>query len=144
MDIPDLEGAVNDAKDMERLLIDDYKVPKSNLHVLHNKDATRQNILYGIRTHLLDNSKIKQGDAMIIFFAGHGNRVAAPEGWYSSDGGIETICPYDEDCYPEEGTNSRPEDLVTGIPDYLINESIRRLATRKGNNIVSPIMPLAT
>ncbi|KJA26999.1 hypothetical protein HYPSUDRAFT_35516 [Hypholoma sublateritium FD-334 SS-4] len=128
-DIPDLIGAVNDAKDMEDLLINDFNVPRSNVFVLHNKDATRQNILDSIQTHLLRNTCIEQGDAMIIFFAGHGNRVAAPEGWFSSDGEIETICPHDE------SMKDRDDEPIPGIPDRTINDLTRRLAETKGNNI---------
>lgn len=123
---------------MEDLLINDFNVPRSNVLVLLNKAATRQNILGSIQTHLLHNPYIEQGDAMIIFFAGHGNRVPVPEGWFSSDDKIETICPHDE------GMKDMDGEPIPGIPDRTINDLIRRIAETKGNNIVSAVMPLIT
>ena len=137
-DIPNLAGAVNDAQDMEDLLINDFKVPRTNVLFLHNETATRQNILDSIQAHLLQNANIQRGDSMIIFFAGHGSRVLSPQEWFSSDGKIEVICPYDEETQDGNG------ETIPAIPDRTINNLTRRLAETKGNNIVSLTMPFIT
>jgi len=105
-------------------------VPESHMIYLCNEAATRDAILSQFRRHLIENPQIKQGDAIIIYYAGHGGRVDAPSGWTSSDGKIETICPHDEWMLDLEG------NAIPGIPDRTINELLRRLASEKGNNIV--------
>jgi hypothetical protein len=78
----------------------------------------------------MQNSRIKKGDAMLFFYAGHGSRVEAPSGWLAGDGMIETICPCDE------RTRDPNDDFIHGIPDRTIDGLMRRLAFQKGDNIV--------
>lgn len=97
---------------------------------LTNEDATRDAILGAFSTHLIENTKIEQGDAIILFYAGHGSRVKAPVGWAATDGFIETLCPHDERMKDDEG------EEIYGIPDRTINLILRDLAAKKGDNIV--------
>jgi hypothetical protein len=80
----------------------------------------------------MDNG-IEEGDAIVIFYAGHGSRVGAPTGWMSSDDIIETLCPHDERTIHKTG------EAIHGIPDRTINAILYDLSSVKGNNIVSVI-----
>jgi hypothetical protein len=97
---------------------------------LTNKDATRDAILTAFRQHLTTNDWIDEGDAIIFYYAGHGSRVKAPDGWPATDGMIETLCPYDNGMTDEKG------EAIHGIPDRTINVMLRDLAAKKGDNIV--------
>ena len=109
------------------------KVPEANVCTLTDENATREAILSSFQNHLIENPLIEKGDPIIFFFAGHGSRVKAPEEWETSDGKIETICPYDE------GTQEKDKITVTGIDSMKINGLFRTLAGEKGNNIVGPL-----
>jgi hypothetical protein len=98
--------------------------------ISNSSGATRTKILNAWKTHLVDNDSIRNGDAIVIFFAGHGSRVQAPHRWPSTHGVIETICPQDEGC------KNQPDEFVHGLPDLVINMLLHRLAAAKGNNIV--------
>jgi hypothetical protein len=131
-----LEGAVNDAKAFRDFLVDSGEngglgVPKSNILLLKNQEATRQGILGAFKRHLLDNPLIPdRGDAaMIFFFAGHGTRVSAPGNKMSSDEKVEGICPVDE-------RTGLGDKYVHTIPDYLLVHLLQQLSNKKGRNIV--------
>ncbi|KAJ7138040.1 hypothetical protein C8R44DRAFT_592157, partial [Mycena epipterygia] len=125
--IQNLEGCENDAQTVKTFLT--HRFPESQIVLLLNADATRDAILEKFQAHLIDNSSIEKDDTIIIYFAGHGSRVKAPESWPSIDGKIETLVPYDERMKTLDG-----ED-IHGIPDRTINILLSRLATKKGNNI---------
>lgn len=127
----DLAGCVNDAKSMVAFLRDRLQVPEDHIAFLSDESATRGNIISTFSKHLTQNEEILEGDAMIVYYAGHGSRVPAPEGWQASDGQIETICPHDEGMQTADGK------VITGIPDRTVNTLLRELAAKKGNNIVS-------
>ncbi|KAJ7138012.1 peptidase C14, caspase domain-containing protein [Mycena epipterygia] len=124
-----LEGCENDAQTVKTFLTNRFHIPESQIILLLNANATREAILENFQTHLIDNSSIEKGDAIIIYFAGHGSRVKAPESWPSIDGKIETLVPYDERTKTPDGK------VVHGIPDWTINVLLSRLAAEKGNNI---------
>jgi Caspase domain len=115
---------------MKSFLVSRLHVPDSHIKLLVNGGATRTKILDAWKTHLVDNDSIRNGDTILIFFAGHGSRVQAPDGWPSTHGVIETICPQDEGC------KNHPDEIVHGLPDLVINMLLHRLAAAKGNNIV--------
>ncbi|KAJ7767947.1 caspase domain-containing protein [Mycena maculata] len=144
--LPLLSGAVNDAKEfMEYLMaprMEDFTrpppaqqglgVPAANIQLLTNKDATRDNILKIVKSHLIDNARIpdRSGGTMIFYFAGHGSRVASESMETSRDGKIETICPVDEGTEVDSGH-------VHAIPDYVLARLLYSLAERKGNNVMA-------
>jgi Caspase domain len=115
---------------MKSFLVSRLHVPDSHIKLLINGGATRTKILNAWKTHLVDNDLIRNGDAIVIFFAGHGSRVQAPDGWPSTHGVIETICPQDEGC------KNQPDEFVHGLPDPVINMLQHWLAAVKGNNII--------
>lgn len=78
---------------------------------------------------LIEHKDIERGDAIIIFYAGHGSEAKAPPGWASDNGKIETICPYDEQTIADK-------KFVFGITDRTFNGLLRKLADAKGDNIV--------
>ena len=116
---------------MVAFLRDRLQVPEDHIAFLSDESATRGNIISTFSKHLTQNEEILEGDAMIVYYAGHGSRVPAPEGWQASDGQIETICPHDEGMQTADGK------VITGIPDRTVNTLLRELAAKKGNNIVS-------
>lgn len=121
---------MNDAKSFKAFITDYLHAPGSQIRLLMNESATRRNILDAFQNHLTDNAEIDEGDAIVFFYAGNGSRVRAPESWPSTDGMIETICPYDERMKDRDGK------IIYGIPDRTINMMFRDLAAKKGNNIV--------
>ncbi|KAJ7752245.1 caspase domain-containing protein [Mycena maculata] len=134
-DLPTLEGAVNDANEFHKFLVDSRQecglgATESNIVLLKDGKATRQGILDAFKTHLLNNHRIPDnGDAaMILFFAGHGTRVSAPGNLMSVDSKVEGICPVDERTSPGG-------KYVHTIPDYVLVHLLQRLSEKKGRNI---------
>ena len=123
---------MNDACAMKSFL-SSLQVPEANVCTLTDDSATREAILSSFQNHLIKNSRIEKDDPIIVFFAGHGSRVDAPKEWETSDGKIETICPYDEWTQDKDGKE------ISGIPSMTVNELFRTLAGDKGNNIVGPL-----
>ncbi|KAJ7930626.1 caspase domain-containing protein [Mycena leptocephala] len=123
-----LKECVNDANLIESFITTTFAT--HSIHRLDNEAATRQDILHNFHSHLIENPNINPGDTIIFYFAGHGSRVAAPEGWQTNDGLIETICPYDQ-----RALVNGVEQGVPGIPDVTIAALLRELARRRGSNI---------
>jgi hypothetical protein len=121
---------LNDANAVKSFLRNDLRASDNQLLFLVDEAASRDAIISGLEKHLIQNTNILRNDLIIIFFAGHGNRVLAPKGWKTSDGKVETICPYDE------GMPSKEGGLIPGIPDLTFNALLRKLRSAKGNNIV--------
>ncbi|KAJ7743452.1 hypothetical protein DFH07DRAFT_749910, partial [Mycena maculata] len=131
-----LKGAVNDARSFQEFLTDSrelggLQVPPSCIRVLKNEEATRSTILSAFDSHLLNNPNIFEDGtaAMILYFAGHGSRVASPGNLLSPDARVEVICPVDERTPGPDG------EMVAAIPDYTLAQRLQKLAVRKGNNI---------
>lgn len=137
--IPQLQGCLNDAKDFSNFLKTDLGVPSANICMLTNGSATRDAILSVFTSHLIQNPKISNGDLIFFFYAGHGDSLKSPSGWYPEGGRVETICPYDMSAF---GSDTRTIDLdalghkTYGIPDRTFNALMRMLAAKKGDNIV--------
>jgi uncharacterized caspase-like protein len=129
-EIQGLSGCLNDCNNMREYLISRLGVPESHIVVLTNEAATRHAILSNFESHLVQNPRIKKGDAIMFYFAGHGCRVGGPSGWLTSDDQIEMISPYDE------RTTDSTGELIHGVPDLTINALMRILAFYKGDNIV--------
>jgi hypothetical protein len=129
--IQNLSGCVNDGEAMVTFLRDMF--PKPHITRLYNEQATRENIINTFHSMFKENKKIKPGDAMLLFYAGHGSCVRAPENWPPEYRYIQTICPYDEE------TKCSNRKYIHGIPDFTINNLLVELAKVKGNNIVSSL-----
>ena len=98
-------------------------VPKVNIIHLKNEKASRCAILDAFDCHFVHNHRINKGDAIILYFAGHGGRQRAPESWVAEQNMVEVLCPHDV-------------KLGNGIPDYTLAGLLRRLQYEKGDNIV--------
>ncbi|KAJ7653670.1 caspase domain-containing protein [Mycena polygramma] len=128
-DINNLSGCVADADDMFDYLTDNLSVPVNNINILRNETATRYAIitsLYG----LASDNRIGRGDAIIIFFAGHGAEAKAPEGWPT--GGqpkIQMLLPYNFD------PHANNDEQAQGLFDRTFNTLLSKIAKQKGNNI---------
>ncbi|EMD37299.1 hypothetical protein CERSUDRAFT_50006 [Gelatoporia subvermispora B] len=124
-----LESCVDDAQNIKRWLTHDLHVPRDHICMLLDSVATKANIEDKFMSHLLNNPAIEPGDAIIIYFAGHGSTVRAPPGWFSGrQTDVEVLCPYDHDAKDERGR-------VAGISDRSLHSMLRDLCVTKGDNI---------
>jgi hypothetical protein len=98
----DLPGAEHDATAMRDVLVARWGFPAENVHLLLNQDATRAAIVQQLTGWLKSN--VKDGDQVVVYFAGHGSQVwdAAPSPAHplaidgdEDDGLDETIAPAD-------------------------------------------------
>ncbi|KAJ3762374.1 caspase domain-containing protein [Lentinula raphanica] len=130
-DIWNLEACVDDAKSMKRWLVDDLGVPKHQIAMLLNERATKRNIEVTLDNHLLNNNRIREGDAILIYFAGHGSTLKAPQDWLSEKNlrcDVEVLCTYDHD-------TKGPEGRIAGISARAMHTFLHDLSKLKGNNI---------
>lgn len=94
-DINTLNGCNKDIKDMQEVLAKNgFPKDAEHIKVLSNKAATKQAIIDGFRSQLIENAK-KHPDAFFYFqYSGHGSRMKDPTGG-DEDGYDETIVPAD-------------------------------------------------
>ncbi|CAL1706496.1 unnamed protein product [Somion occarium] len=125
----DLETCVNDAHSIKRWLTHDLHVPREQVCLLTDKQATQRNIEDNFMSHLVNNAAIEHGDAILVYFAGHGSSLRAPRGWFGHNSKtVEILCPYDHD-------TKCPAGRIAGISDRSLNAMMRDLAAAKGDNI---------
>ncbi|KAH8107997.1 hypothetical protein BXZ70DRAFT_884613 [Cristinia sonorae] len=126
----DLETCVDDAHIIKRWLTHDLHVPRRQIALLTNEFATQTSIEETFMAHLVNNSAIERGDAIVIYFAGHGSSIRAPRGWFE-DGSkdVEVLCPYDHEMRNTTGGR------VGGISDRSLHAMIKDLSDAKGDNI---------
>ncbi|PVF99186.1 hypothetical protein CPB86DRAFT_783981 [Serendipita vermifera] len=127
--IPALEGAVRDTRNMEEYLLRYLNIPTGNIRLLIDHDATRDNILEAISQHLTNNVNLQPGDPIIVYYAGHGSSYEAREAWDNGIGSIEALCPIDRGDVDPYG------DMVLDISDREIFFMLKDLRSEKGNNI---------
>ena len=131
-DITELLGAVADADSVRDFLVKQLGVPSSQIKNLRGSEATRSAILAEIEA-LSNNSKIRKGDPILIFYAGHGSSVNTPNSKRWNGGGtgkIQLMIPYD---HYSSLKDANPEH---GIPDRTLGVLLSHLADKKGDNIV--------
>lgn len=89
-----LDGCVNDSLAVADFLRTTIKSDQLHLETLHNKKATRDNILAGFMTHL---AQAKAGDVVFIHYSGHGSRETAdPVFWEQTPNFMnEVVVTYD-------------------------------------------------
>jgi hypothetical protein len=73
----DLKYADDDAKSMKDALINPYRYPSNNIHLLTDMDATFNNILAAINDV---KHKATSNDEVFFFFSGHGAKGTADDG----------------------------------------------------------------
>ncbi|KAI0820974.1 hypothetical protein BC629DRAFT_413695 [Irpex lacteus] len=136
---PPVDGAHIDGRNTLNYLTEDLNVPEDRIVYLKDAEATRNNIIATFQSHLIDNSRIQRGDAILLHYSGHGSFLKAPAGWTvveeksgdeNRDDLLEVIIPWDE------GTMDSATGYPTcGIPDRTLAALINRAANAHGNNI---------
>jgi len=128
-----LKGAVADADLIQDYLEGHLNVPKSHIRNLRDVEATRAAIVSAFHA-LRADPRIKNGDPILIYYAGHGGETNPPNGWDAggADKKIQMLLPHD---YGTDINNAE----VHGIPDRTISVLINELAKEKGDNIVRPM-----
>jgi hypothetical protein len=114
---------------MDTFLRESLGVPANQIRNLRDQDATRAAIIGGFKD-LINDTRIKEGDPIVIFYAGHGGKTKAPPGWESEDGETQYILPVDIYLKDASGVTTK------GIPDRTIATLLNDLARAKGDNIV--------
>ncbi|TFK26500.1 hypothetical protein FA15DRAFT_637454 [Coprinopsis marcescibilis] len=128
-----LHSCVDDAERVERWLLEDIDVPKHQIKKLLDSQATKENIERAFMEHLINNPDIHHGDAMIVYFAGHGSRVTAPRDWYRGmrkHRSVEVLCTHDYDT-----KDARDLGRIAGISDRSMSAMLGDLSAVKGDNI---------
>jgi hypothetical protein len=124
-----LEACAHDAQRMKQWLMQDLQVPKENIALLLNQEATKRRIEDTFMSHLVNNPAIAKGDALIVYFAGHGSTMRAPPDWCEGKlGSVQVLCPYDHD-------TKGPEGRIAGISDRSLFAMLAELSLVKGDNI---------
>ncbi|KJA25051.1 hypothetical protein HYPSUDRAFT_76127 [Hypholoma sublateritium FD-334 SS-4] len=123
-----LRGAVADAQTFKQWL-EWSGVPSENIVLLTNESATCSAIITAL-TQLKTDHRIRHGDPILIFFAGHGAEVNAPDGWECgrADRMIQVIVPHDCEAI-KSGKRVGP------IADRVLGALIGNIAEQKDNNI---------
>ena len=103
-------------------------VPSARIRNLHDSKATRAAIIDELKALSL-YTEIKEGDPILIYYAGHGDSADIPKGWVGSTGRIELLAPYDY-------SSLKDGNPMHGIPDRTFGALLSNLASLKGNNIV--------
>ncbi|KAH9485842.1 Metacaspase-1 [Psilocybe cubensis] len=124
--IEDLRGSVRDAKAVRKFLKNKLGVNDRNIRMLSDLEATRENIIQAF-VALQTNRDIRRGDAILIYYAGHGQEVEVPDDWPTEDGWniVQSIVPCD---FTSNGN-------VHVIPDRTIGRLLRNIMIEKGDNI---------
>ncbi len=114
-----LRYAVNDAKIFYNHLVEFSQIPRENVTLLLDQDATLTRVRSTLGTHL--KNMAGKDDMVIIFFAGHGateRDVMSPDG----DGLEKYLLPYDAD----------PKDLyATAMPMGEISKIFSRIQAER-------------
>ncbi|KIK61890.1 hypothetical protein GYMLUDRAFT_260464 [Collybiopsis luxurians FD-317 M1] len=125
-----LTGAVADADDFVDFLTVQMDVPNDHIKNLREKEATRQAITTSIAA-LAQDDRIENGDAIIIYYAGHGAEARPPPKWDAGghNARIQMLCAYDFVRAKNDTEDGQ------GILDITLAALLSRIAKAKGDNI---------
>ncbi|KAK0217734.1 caspase domain-containing protein [Armillaria fumosa] len=141
-----LNGCANDAKAMEKYLLDDLHVPKEHIQFLlgPKEPASSHGAIYPSRDNIIStlsgtitNDQIVYGDNIIIYFSGHGSYYFPSEDDDKAlldligPGAIEAICPIDRD---KRDANGVP---IPDISNRELNSILSLIAKEKGHHITA-------
>lgn len=129
--VSNLRSCTKDAKKIGQWLINDLGVPMEHIRMLLDSKATKSNVEDAVMEHLVNNPDIEHGDAMFIYFAGHGSQLSAPVDWFEDKkpgGFVDILCTYDHDTIDSSGR-------LVGISDRSMQALLHELAEVKGDNI---------
>jgi hypothetical protein len=119
------------------------RVPERNIRLLKDEEAARAQILDAFESFLLKNNDIRSvgtdkkdvGDAIILYYAGHGFSGETSGNIYAPRNIVQGICP----CDMTGAQTPEGSERVHPIPHYTMNRMLQSLAQSKGNNIVRPL-----
>ncbi|KAK0231798.1 caspase domain-containing protein [Armillaria nabsnona] len=164
-----LYGCVADALLMQEYLEKDLGVPSDRIQRLLGMKHTpcddpfypsRQNITRMLCS-LIDNPRIKQGDNIVIYFAGHGSRYACSEcsgagktkksivadvrastpGYATRTqryiGHVDTFCPTEAICPIDRNLVDANGSIIPDISDRELNTILHEISRAKGNKITA-------
>jgi Caspase domain len=123
-----LKGAVPDALAVKTYLEDHLRVPVSQIRLLCDADATRNAIIQEFNNFVTDE-RIRHGDPILVFYAGHGSEAGAPKSWEAGDDKIQMLIPHDFGTVIDGRA-------IQGIPDRTIGTLLSYVAEKCGDNIV--------
>jgi hypothetical protein len=119
-----LNAAVKDSKAIREFVRTRLGVRDEQLLYLEEEQATRAAILEAF-LQLAGMPGMQRGDAILIYYAGHGAKIKLSS---STEKSIESIVPYDCDW-----------NMVYPVPDQTIGTLLAHIYNERGDNIVSPI-----
>ncbi|KAF9477983.1 hypothetical protein BDN70DRAFT_836903 [Pholiota conissans] len=130
-ELPPLRGAVPDVEEFRLYLTTYLSVPADHINILIDANATRTAILKALHD-LSEDNRIEKGDAILVYYAGHGTELNAPENWEAGgpNAKIQAIVPYDCTFFGEIF-----EHKVPPIPDRVLEMILAVIAEKKGDNI---------
>ncbi|KAG6819155.1 hypothetical protein H0H93_014815, partial [Arthromyces matolae] len=129
--VPNLHAAIKDVYAIEDLLVERFSASRSRIIKLLNEEATREGILKAFQD-LADNEDIGLLDPILIYYAGHGSKLALSRQTpfpISSSGRGHMLLPHD---FKLEGSQSA---LGQGISDVGLSDYLAKIAASKSNNI---------
>ncbi|PBK84610.1 hypothetical protein ARMGADRAFT_909369, partial [Armillaria gallica] len=124
-----LHGCVSDALNFMDYLVKDLKVPVEQIQLLlsriRHSIPTRSNIISAL-VGISENTKIRCGDNIIVFFSGHG--TCYPCTMYFTDtiggqGNVKALCPMDRGL------------TIPDISDREMNIILKQICHSKGHRI---------
>ncbi|KAJ1303007.1 hypothetical protein OPQ81_011208 [Rhizoctonia solani] len=124
-----LKGAVNDANLFKSYLVNDLRVPETQINTLFDTQASRTEIIRGFQ-RLATNPNINRDDPIVIYYAGHGAEVQPPPSRRNANGPlVQCLVPQDA------GSKDLSIPGVPPIPDFTIGSLLNQIANAKGDNI---------
>ncbi len=113
-----LDGAVNDVKEIQEILVARYGFERKNIRTLTDAAATREGILRAFREHLIRDAK--KGDVCVFFYSGHGSQLESSMR-LERDRKDETIVPVDAN---RGAPDIRDKDLSRLFNDLLDKSAV--------------------
>lgn len=118
---PKLEGSVNDAKNIEKLVVDTLHFKKTQITSLLNSKATKDNIINTIKTMLIQ--KTKAGDRVLFYYSGHGDQIKDESG-DEKDNYDETLVAVDASLSGEMIKNMVTDDEIKKLFDQITDRHV--------------------
>ncbi|KAG8720958.1 hypothetical protein FRC08_016909 [Ceratobasidium sp. 394] len=128
LEVKKLNGAVQDAQAMSRYLCEYLDILGNQITQIYNENATRAAIVKAFRD-LSEDKRIKTGDAILVFYAGHGGEAQSYDDRGETGPTTLGLVPYDV------GRMDPTGNIVEILPDRTIVSLLDDIAVEKGDNI---------
>lgn len=109
-----LRGCINDANNMKSVLIDFFNFKESDIELLTDSSATKENIINNLSS-MVDNAK--EGDNLVFFFSGHGSQIRDINNDERKNRKDELICPYDMDWVDKYILDDELKEIFSRLPN---------------------------